>query len=382
MKRLYFRPAGPSRRALLGLAGFAIVLLFLVEFLPRRVEERGHAQKLTAARLAERAATELRAERVRRGLREYEPEDRMRTGLLGPANTEITTTTGSLPAKRTTTNPNFTALIVDFLQSLQIEPGGLVAVGCSGSFPALNVAVYAAVETLELEALVIASAAASDYGASLPSFTWLDMERALQERGIFRTRTLAASVGGIEDQGRGLGDAGLELLWSAIDRNGLPRIVPSDFTDSLEQRMKLYDAAAAGRPIRAYINVGGGTVSVGRSSGKAAYRPGLNHPSGKAPVDSIIGRFLDRGVPVVHLSKIEELARRFGLPVDPEEAQKPGDALIFGHREPNRILVLGALIALGAALIVVGQRARARAHLATLPEGVQAPAPQPRTERA
>lgn len=361
MKRLYHRPTGLSRATLLGLAGLAALLLFLVEFLPRRIQEEGYEEKLRAAQKADQAFAAVREERKKQGLPPFESADRAKTGLIGPTNTEITTTTGSLVAKRTTANPHFASLVVQFLSSLEVEEGDWVAVGVSGSFPALNIAVFAATETLGLRPVVIASAAASDYGASSPRFTWLDMESALVRRSVFSTRSIAASLGGIEDQGRGLSDAGLQFLREAIERNGVLRIEAPDFTSSLSERMRIYDEAAQGASFRAYINVGGGTVSVGRSSGKAAYKPGINYPQGKAPVDSIIGRFLDRGVPVIHLSRIEELAKRYGLPVDPPQMQPLGEASLLARSEPNPWLVGGGLGVLLLALVGAGWRARKQA---------------------
>lgn len=373
MKRLYWRPAGPSIGSLLLLGALSVALLVTVEVFPRRVEEDAYALKLDSARLAERAFATIRAERPHRGLPEFEPTDRAHSGLIGPATSEITTSTGSLPAKRTAANPNFAVVLVDFLQRLELQRGDVVAIGYSGSFPGLNIVTLAVSDTLGLEPLIIASAASSDFGAASPNFSWLDMEKLLRDRGVFHHSSLAASVGGIEDQGIGISKTGLEILQRAIAHNGAALIEPYDFSDSLAHRMQLYEQFAAGRPIRAYINVGGGTVSVGRSRGKTTYKPGLNRPGTKAPVDSIIGRFLDRGIPVIHLTKAEDLARQFRLPVDPTTRPEAGVGAAFSHREVNRRLAAVALLVLMGALGWVGQRARARAHLRTLPDGVVAP---------
>lgn len=373
MKRLYWRPAGPSTGDLVFLALLSVVLLVLVEKIPLEVRADAYPDKIIAARHAELARMLVSDERPRRGLLAFESTDIAQTGLIGPATSAITTSTGSLPAKRTAANPNFAALLVEYFHELDLKKGDVIAVGYSGSFPGLNIATLAAAETLELEPLIISSAASSDFGASAPSFSWLEMEHLLKERGLFRHSSFAASVGGIEDQGIGLGKAGLDILTATIEKNGAALIEPFDFADSLAHRMQLYDQAAKGRPIRAYVNVGGGTVSVGRSRGKTTYKPGVNRPGTKAPVDSIIGRFLDRGVPVIHLTKVEDLAREAGLPIDPPTRQIPGHGRIFGHRGPNPWLALGALGVLGVALFSVARRARARAHLQALPDGVVAP---------
>jgi poly-gamma-glutamate system protein len=357
------------------LAVAAVGSLLLVEHFPL-VRQKSHVEeKRAAALLAERAMATIRQERPRRGLAPFESTDLAHTGLIGPTSTPITTSTGSLSAKRTAANPNFAAALVEMCMDLGLERGDLVAIGYSGSFPGLNIATLAAVDSLGLEPLIISSAASSDYGASAPQLSWLDMEGLLHERGVFRGHSLGASLGGIEDQGIGLGPSGVTILASAIERSGAEPISASDFDSSLAERMALYDRVAASRPIRAYINVGGGAVSVGRSRGKMIYVPGINRPGPKAPVDSIIGRFLDRGVPVIHLTHVAELARKYHLPEDPHEPQRAGQGEIFEHKRPNRWLALGVLLVLGFACWRAGRRARERAH------GVAAGGPSEPTEQ-
>ncbi len=369
MKRLYYRPAGPSARALLAVGALSLGLLLGVEGMPRRVEQQAYQVKLEAARRAERAITTLRRERLARGLELSALIDPAGTGILGAKATEVTTATGNLSSKRTSANPNFAAVMVEYLTRLGVERGDLIAVGCSGSFPGLNIAVLAAIETLGLEPVVIASATASDFGANLPEFMWLDMEQVLLREKVFQARSIAASIGGIEDQGLGLSREARQLVLGLIQESGAQPITPESFRDSLEARMRIYDERARGRPYVAYVNVGGGAVSVGRSRGKSFFRPGINRPGPEAPVDAIIGRFLERGVPVVHLTQIKTLAAQFGLPVDPQRPIEVGQGEVFLHQEPNRPLALGCLLLIGVALSLIGRRARARAHLANLPEG-------------
>lgn len=351
------------------LALIAVLLLLLVERLPVETLELGYVQKLEAARRAELAFSTIKSARERLGLPVNPRTDPAGTGLIGELGTEVTTSTGNLESKQTSANPNMAALVVDYFRRLDLQRGDLVAIGCSGSFPALNVAVLAATEAMGLEPLVISSATASDFGANMPSFMWLDMEKLLESHHVFSVRSLAASVGGVEDQAIGLSTEGQALVRAAIERSGVPELQPSSFEESLAQRMAVYDRAAKGRRIAAYVNVGGGAVSVGRSRGKVAYQPGINRPSPSPPVDSIIGRFLLRGVPVVHLTQIRDLASAAGLPTPPRRAIHIGEGELFRRSEPNRILAGLALAAYVGLLYWVGWRARRRAHLATTPEG-------------
>ena len=107
-----------------------------------------------------------------------------RTGLIGLGSSPITTSLGNLEAKRTTTNPDFAALVVMLLDQAGVRRGDAVAVGASGSFPALTVAALCAAESLGARALVIGSLGASEWGANDPRFDWLSLTRCLSRSGL------------------------------------------------------------------------------------------------------------------------------------------------------------------------------------------------------
>jgi poly-gamma-glutamate system protein len=217
----------------------------------------------------------------------------------------------------------------------------------SGSFPSLSICVYAAARTLELQPIIITSASASQFGANDPDCLWIDMERTLHEsdKDKFPYRTIAASLGGIDDRGLGISREGRQLINTAVERNGLTLIKSKDFKDSLDKRMAIYAQHAADRPIKAYINIGGGTVSVGTAVGKRCFLPGLNlrKPAGVRQIDSIMYRFIDQGIPVIHLIKIEELAKRYGLPLQPTTIPSAGEGKIF-YREQYNIWLAGIVL--------------------------------------
>lgn len=360
--RVYWRPAGASRRALLGIAALSIGALVATELLPREGSKREAELEFEAAQRAQEAFDVIRRERVRRGPPLDPAADPAGTGLIGLQESPVTSSLGSLEAKQTSANPNFAAVVVDCLLRLQVREGDVVAAGFSGSFPALNIAVLSAARTLDVELIAITSAAASNWGANVPELLWLDMERVLAREGLFNQVSIAASLGGLEDVAVGLSPAGRLLLAQGIERSELPKVPEHTFAEAIGHRMELYDRAAQGRPIAAYVNVGGGAVSVGRQRGKVTYRAGINRPAGKAPVDSVIGRFLDRGVPVVHLVRIQQLADEYGLPRAPREPQRPGQGGLFRKKQPNETLVAGLLLGLCGTIVLVGRRARARAR--------------------
>ena len=183
-----------------------------------RVEKRMpyYEVKLQASRLAAQAFDVLRRDRLADGAVLDLSNDPAGTGLIGPEYSLITNARGVLSAKLTTLNPNFAAVIVDYFEQINIHKGDPVAVAVSGSFPGLNICVYAALTAMELRPAIITSVGASNWGANDPNFTWLDMERILVQEGVFDCFSVAASAGGADDMGRGLSPEGRRLIREAI----------------------------------------------------------------------------------------------------------------------------------------------------------------------
>ena len=260
MKHLYWRPRGVSTNALLIIAAIAVSSLTLVESFPERSGERDLQQMLDAASLSKEAIRVLRAERERRKILLDPIADPAGSGLIGVAMSEVTSNKGNLLAKQTTINPNWAAVAVALLQEAGVREGDTVAVGLSGSFPGLNVSIYAAIATLRLEPIIISSVSSSQWGANHKRFLWLDMEKALNQQKLVSFRSAAASFGGAEDRATELSEEGLGLLRKAVARSRLPLIEPESYAESVAERMAIYRDVAAGKPIRAYINIGGGNV--------------------------------------------------------------------------------------------------------------------------
>lgn len=362
MKRIYWRPRGVSTNALLVIAAVSISSIFVVEAFPERTSEVYLAQMLEASQLASEAMEVVHDERERRRIPIDPIADPTGSGLIGSAMTEVTTNSGNLLAKQTTVNPNWAAVAVQLLREAGVQEGDTVAVGMSGSFPALNIALYAAMTTLRIDAIVISSVSASQWGANQPRLLWIDMERVLKERKVFPYRTVAASLGGAEDRASGLSVEGLALLHRAIKRAKIPMINPENYAESVIERMAIYREQAGDKPIRAYVNVGGGTSSVGTRRSKFAFNPGINTrtPPRAALIDSVMARFLDENVPVIHFLQINRMAQRYGLPITPQEPQPVGTGQVFLQRRYNPWLAFGALSLVVASLLLFIRSGRGR----------------------
>jgi poly-gamma-glutamate system protein len=356
MSRLYWRPPGISRTALVLVALVAGAAHVAVEALPTVRKQSSYRDKIQAARLAEQGMAAIKAEKLGRGYRAARQVDPVETGMIGESVTAVTSNTGVLPAKLTSTNPNFAAVVVHLAAQAGLQKGDTVAVGVSGSFPALNVSTYAAIHVLGLRPIVVASASSSEWGANHADYLWLDMEATLRERLLLDIRSAAASYGGIDDLGIGITKKGLALLDASMARNSVRFLDPSSLEDSVDKRMALYDELAGDAPIRAYVNVGGGSASVGTHVGKKQFRPGLNTqlPSEPNSPDSVMLRFAKRGVPVIHISRLKLLCERYGLPWAPRTVVPVGQGNVFVKAEHNRALAaLGLLLVLAVAVAFI-----------------------------
>jgi poly-gamma-glutamate system protein len=400
---MYWKPEGASQVQRALVAALAITGLVAVERFPSEEQQPHYAEKTLAARTAKEAMDVIRDASEKRGLPYLAKTDPSGSRLIGKVLSPITSGSGSLVSKQTTVNPNFAAVVVQWLKDLGIKSGDVVAVGLSGSFPAMNIAVYSAMHQLGVEPIIISSTAASQWGANNPGFTWLDMESLLRKHEVFPYKSVAASLGGVGDEAIGLTGRGHKLLIRAIERNEIPGIgavqpektprvdenaeeIPPELApidqNRVRERMRVYYENAGDRPIRAYINVGGGTVSVGTKVGKRKFSPGVNRrpPKGIDEMPpSVLGAFLESGVPAIHATRMIDLAEEYGLEIAPRRIPEVGQGAVFQKRQPNRWLAGIVLVLVLLALFVVARAPWGTRMLRTTvpPESIVPPPPRP-----
>ena len=404
MRGMYWKPEGASQVQRALVAALAIVGLIAVEVFPTEEQQPHYAEKMLAARTAQDALDVIRDASERRGLYLRVKTDPAATRMIGEVLSPITSGSGSLVSKQTSVNPNFGAVLVQWLKELRIKSGDVVAVGLSGSFPAMNVAVYSALHELGIEPIIISSTAASQWGANDPNFTWLDMEAVLRKNEVFPFKSVAASLGGVGDDAIGLTKRGRRMLERAIERNEIPYLAdiePEQMAatidgeqaaqpaanlalvdqDRVRERMRVYYEMAGDRPIMAYVNVGGGTVSVGTKVGKRKFLPGVNArpPKGIEEMPpSVLGAFLETGVPGIHVTRIIDLAEEYGLEIAPRIMPEVGTGDVFQKRQPNRWLAAIVLALILLSLFVVAQAPWGTRMLRTTipPESIMPPPPR------
>ncbi|TWU60471.1 hypothetical protein Poly51_07470 [Rubripirellula tenax] len=346
MKRLYWRPRQVSQTVIWLMAAFSLLGLASVERFRTRAPQGDLDAKMEASGLALEMMRAIKAEKMHMSQLADDSIDPSGSGMIGQMMSPVTTLTGRLSAKQTAVNPNFAAVIVEQLIGAGVKSGDLVAVGYSGSFPGMNVNVCAALKAVGAQPVIIASAGSSQWGANNPDFMWIDMESLLYEEGLLPFKAVACSIGGYQDIGLGMTTEARDMVKKAIKRNKLPLLTSTDYVEAIEERMQIYRKQSGGRDYKAYINVGGGTISVGRSMGKRAYKPGLNLSATRdvLQIDSVMTRFMTKGTPIIHVVEIDRMAFKYGLPLAPQQMPPIGEGGIYNQTRYNKLWTATVLI--------------------------------------
>ena len=324
------------------LAVWGCIIVLVAELGKVNKKQPHFNEKLRAAELAKRAMDHIRDYR-RDHLLLWDPvSDPNGTGMIGEEYTIITTDRGELASKLTSTNPNIAALIVELLFKAGLKKGDRVAIAMTGSFPALNIAVLSAVETIGLRPTIISSLGSSMWGANLPEFTWLDMENLLYTKGILRSRSSACTFGGRNDIGANLSPEGRKALEESAKRNNIKLLRADNLRDMITRRMAVYGNA----DYKAYINIGGGLGSIGSHYNLSILGNGLIRrlPAHNFSVKGTMILFGERGIPIINIADIKELAQRYKFPVAPEPLPPIPSGNLFFREEYNLNLVWVLLI--------------------------------------
>lgn len=356
-----------SKTVLSVLSLLALMAFLAVEYGKEDVKLKFYEQKFEASKLAKEAMDYLKESRMRKGVFVDVINDPNETALIGQDITPITTDRGYIEAKLTATNPNFAAVVVDMLKEAELEKNDVVAVAFTGSFPGLNIAVHSALQTLKLKPIIITSVGASNWGANDPYYTWLDMERSLYNRGIFKNKSVAASIGGGLDRGRGLSPEGRQLIVDAINRNKIEFINEEHLESSIQKRIELYNKYRKKDKIKAFINVGGGISSIGSVENSKFIPTGFSKilPMKNYPVRGLLIYMAEKNIPVIHLLNVNQLAQQYGLPINPSPLPRQGEGEIFIQKRYSVLLTAGVSLFLTVAIGFVYLMERKRHQLGT-----------------
>jgi len=296
--------------------------------------------------LMQEAEHAIKKHRGQQGIFIDEVNDPNRTGLIGERVTPITTQNGSLPSKLTTLNSNFAAVFVEMFKKAGVQAGDKIAVSYTGSFPALNLAVLSAAKVLDLQPVIISSIGASMFGATDPDFTILDIEYLLQKKNILNYKSIAASIGGGEDLGRGLSKSGRDKILKTIKRNDVKLIKNENMGKNVQEKWELYKNTYPNKNTQLYINIGGGLSSLGYIEDRQSLEPGLHRYMDERTISKagIMHRFAANNVPVIHMEDILTLADAFYLPTAPMPLPEPGTGWVFREKSYNLTVAATSLM--------------------------------------
>ncbi|MCG6168298.1 poly-gamma-glutamate system protein [Leptospira sanjuanensis] len=331
------------------LLAFGSVLgLFTVEFFPTTVSVADAEIKYKASQRTYEAFQKIREKALSQNLAIDPNLDPADSALIGPELSPVTSSAGKLSAKQASVHPDFTAWFLEQFRNSNLKKGDTIAVGMSGSFPALNISFWIAADTMGLKVVSIASVSSSQYGSNRIGFLWPDLENELYQKNSIFQKSIYMSTGGISDSGIGIGKEGRDSILFSIRKNGYSYLSSDSFQDSLDKRMKIYGKSNPAL----YVNIGGGTVSSGTSLGKKKIPKGIvvNEEEVSELPDSVLKLFLERKIPVLHVGGIEKIASQSKMKYERGSVPKPGTSDLIFPKKYDRIRA-GLLLLFLSALI-------------------------------
>lgn len=357
MYRNWIKPKIPLKFIII-LSILALLGSFYLEISKEKVEYNKITVQLEAARTMKTAMDAIYQAKISRGHSFNLELDPNRTGLIGMEFTPTTTTLGNLEAKRTSTNPDFAALFIKYFNELGLEKGDQIAIGGSSSFPGIILAVLSAAKAMELEPLFILSLGSSMYGANLPEFNFLDMLEILNNQDIIPYQPIAISLGGNNDTGAGFEDE--EILMEIAKSSPYPLIYNEELQLTIQERFDYYQAEAD-NGIKSFINIGGSSANIGKTSAYLNLPTGLNKQLPPELIHEEYGllfEFASMNIPTIHILNIRELAQRNGIAVDPVPLPGPGESNVYYQIEYQTQLILLILFLIAILTIFIVKKYR------------------------
>jgi poly-gamma-glutamate system protein len=176
-----------------------------------------------------------------------------------------------------------------------------------------------AAQAMGLDLVAVSSVTASSWGATDPGFTWPEIEARLVAAGLVRRTSVAVSAGGDGDRALDLDEEGRILARAIAARCARQLqavlIEPGSFDEAVRARLDAFSAARAGRPIAAFVNVGGTEAALGRSTAILKVQNGwlAAAPFDTSPERGLVARMVEQRVMVLHILNVRDLAVRWGI---------------------------------------------------------------------
>jgi poly-gamma-glutamate system protein len=335
-----------NRWVLVALAVVAVLFFIVTSRSLRQVRSRLYDTKLASARLAAQALSAVKEYRQHLDIPIDSVNDPNGTGLVGLQYSQTTYGRSDLSDALTTTNPNFSAALVEMLYRARVRPGDNIGVSWDGTYPALNIELLAVAKTMNLRPVIVSSLSSGSWGANYPGLAWLDMERVLMRAGFWNYHSAWATVGGDDDAGRGLSPEGRSILAAAAESSGVPVVTPATLADAANRR------ADAFKGVRALVSIGRSVADVGDPKASVPSRV-LGGRLARKGKSGAIRAMLDQGIPVVRIGNPSQVATDFHLPVAPGRMPEVGKGRLYFERRYSVVLSAVASLILLALLGLV-----------------------------
>ena len=251
------------------------------------------------------------------------------TGLIGPEFTPLTTTPGLEDAKRTALDPNMAALMVKYFKGAGLEAGDRVAIGTSGSFPGLVIATLCAGTEMGLDLDVIASFGSSMYGATRVEFNICRIMSIMRDAGFVEYDLLAVSPGGNNDYGESaLWADSRDIIAGLAAEQGVEYIDYNDIEKSIARRLEIFGTD----DVKCFVNIGGASANSGTSAYTLDFPNGLVTDPPRIPTTpnrGLMYEYAARGIPVINMLNVREMATDNGVAYDAVPLSQPGEGDVY-----------------------------------------------------
>ncbi len=272
-----FRPQIQKTSTLLVIAIFNVLMVFLAVNSETKIKNNAFDEKIAATKNMYECIDGIKELRNNKTSK----NDIFKTGLIGKHSTSITTKLDTkdefnkykmLDSKTIVTHPNFAAFIVDLFNEAEVSQGDTIAVSMTGSFPGANIALLSVCEALDVVPIIISSVGSSSWGANIEHFNWPKVEKFLYDNKLINYKSIAYSIGGSNDNGDNLTDEGIENIEESIP-DDVVFVNESTLSRNIQTKLSIFNSYSQNYSL--YVNIGGGSSSLGGGAEKDTLKVGL-----------------------------------------------------------------------------------------------------------
>jgi len=359
-----FRPQIQKTRVLVLIAVFNLLMVYFSVNSKVKIYQIGYADKIKAAEIMQNTINEYKK------LINYNISDKdiYKTGLVGLKTSIITTKeeisgTNMLSSKVACTHPNFASAIVEMFYELNIKEGDVIAVSMTGSFPGANIALLSACRAMKINPIIISSAGSSAWGANRPEFSWPVIESLLYNNNLINHKSVAYSIGGANDTGDNLQHEGSSLISDEIfnllnDKNEF--VNELTLLENVNKKMEIYKKYYNLNDYSLFINIGGGSASLGYGIEQDSLNVGIVSPldlefiTSESFKNTISHIFLDSDISMINIKNINKLGVYYDLYPPSLDKKIFKGPLFLKYSNYNPIIIIIGLMSSLLVIISIG----------------------------